>query len=129
MSFRKDNKTERVERLKWDALCEANWELIERIGLPLSAIEIHTRFQYFLMHGSMYPYEDWSGFSVTQLRRDEPERYELLMLLLDRYFEAGFEDPGLGPFSNAEKLRLAKKYPKQFPLWQIEASDENLDQR
>jgi len=125
MSFRKDNKSGREERLKWESFLEANIELIRQVGLPMSAIESHQRFQYFLMHGTMYPYDDWLDFGVTELRRNEPEKHELLMLVLDKYFELGFDDPGMGGFSKAEKLRLARKYPRQFPIWKHELENED----
>ncbi|HEX9989540.1 MAG TPA: hypothetical protein VGE45_13815 [Chloroflexia bacterium] len=122
MSFRQNNKKERADRLKWDSFRRANWDLIESIGLPITTIETLDRFYDLLMHGCIDHHDDPLGFTVDRL---EPERHQLLKELVERYFEAGFHDPGLGVFDSDEHLRLAKKYPKQFSPRYIDFINEH----
>lgn len=111
MSFRKNNKHERDEKLKWNHFCEANKDLIERIGLSTPTIETQERFEDFLMHGYIDHHDDWSKSTVGKL---DEEKYKLLKRLVEDYFEAGYFDPGLMAVSHEERIELARKYPKQF---------------
>jgi hypothetical protein len=124
MSFRKKNKQERAGRQKWDSFCEANRELMERIGLTTPTMETQERFEDFLMHGYIDHHDDWSKFSVDKL---DPARYELFKLLVDKYCEAGYADPGLMAVSHEERARLARKYPRQFHPSIIESANRQLE--
>ena len=118
MSFRR-NKQQGEEDRRWNAICQTNWELIEGICLSLAAVETLDRFNYLLMHGSMYPYNHSSGFDILELREAAPEKFELFKAFVDKYFEAGFHNPGIHPAyigGDAQYLRLVRNYPGQFSV-------------
>jgi hypothetical protein len=110
MSFRKNNH-HREAKLKWKRFCEANWDLIERTDLPTPVIETEERFAGFLMHGYIDHHDDWSDFSISKM---DAGQYKVFLVLVDKYFEAGYFDPGLLAVSHEERIRLARKYPQQF---------------
>jgi len=111
MSFRKNTKDERDERLKWNRFCDANKDLIQQIGLTTPTIETDERFIDFLMHGYIDHHDDWSKYTVSKM---DAEQYKLFKLLIDKYFEAGYYDPSLMAVSHEETIEFARKYPKQF---------------
>lgn len=111
MSFPKNNKDERDEKLKWNRFCDANRDLIERIGLTTPTIETEERFTDFLMHGYIDHHDDWSEYTVSKMNE---EQYKFFKALIDKYFEAGYYDPSLIAVSHEERIEFARKYPKQF---------------
>ena len=117
MSFHQENKKIRDRTMRWASFCETNMVLIDQIGLPTTTIDTEERFADLLMHGHIDHHEDWSGFSVRQL---SPERYTRFKVLVDRYFAAGYDDPGLMAVEHEERVRLAKKYPEQFDSGRFE---------
>jgi hypothetical protein len=116
MGFRQNNEMKR----KWNVFYEANKELIENTGLPGPTVETWDSFAQLLMHG-------YYALFRFDLRELEPEKFELFKVLLDRYFGAGFPDPGMHPvYAGGEEafLRLAKKYPNQFLAYDVERANE-----
>jgi hypothetical protein len=111
MRFRQNNKQMREAKLRWDVFCTKNRELIERIGLPTPTIETEERFEDLLMHGYIDHHGDWSGFRVDQL---DEGKYKLFKRLVEQYFAAGYDDPGLMAVEPTERERLAVKYPQRF---------------
>jgi hypothetical protein len=111
MGFRQNNKQMRDAKLRWDVFCTTNRELIERIGLPTPTIETQERFEDLLMHGYIDHHSDWSRFRVDQL---DEGKYELFKRLVEQYFAAGYDDPGVMAVEPKERERLAIKYPKRF---------------
>src|SRR5437773_3340542 len=106
MGFRQNNEIKR----QWNMFYQANKELIEHSGLPGAAIDTWDGFADLLMHG-------YNGLSRFDLRDLDPEKLELFKLLVDRYFEVGFPDPGMHPaYVGGEEafLTLVKKYPSAF---------------
>ena len=110
MSFRR-SKHNAQERKRWQAFCLLNQDMIESIGLPLSVIETHKRFEDLLMHGYLDHHADSTNFSISELNAVQVEKFKVL---IDRYFAAGYFDPGLMAVGHEEREALAKKYPKQF---------------
>jgi len=110
VSFRR-SKNEGVNRRRWRDFCVENQELIANIDLPSPVVETQERFEDALMHGYLDHHEDNTNFSVDKL---DSAKLEKLRELVDRYFEAGYLDPGLMVLGHEERLRLAKKYPDQF---------------
>jgi hypothetical protein len=110
MTFHR-NKQDAQERKRWRAFCVTNQDLIESIGLPLSVVETHERFEDLLMHGYLDHHADPTKFSISELNAVQVEKFKAF---IDRYFAAGYFDPGLMAVSNEERKALAKKYPKQF---------------
>ena len=127
MSFRRKKESGAKAR-QWDAFCQANWQLIERIGLPIATIETLDRFYDLLMHGYLESYNDPTEFRLWKLK---PENLKLFSVLVDRYFEAGFHNPGMSPAEvggREEYLRLARKYPDQFSSFDIaEATEQDRE--
>lgn len=110
MGFRK-SKSVGLEKRRWRSFCAENWGLIESIGLPSPVFESQERFEDLLMHGYLDHRHDPTRFSVSEL---DARRLEKFKMLVDRYFGAGYSDPGLMALGHEERLRLAKKYPAQF---------------
>jgi hypothetical protein len=122
MSFRQNNETNR----RWNAFYQANKVLIEGIGLPGSTVDSWDRFAFLLMHGDMYPYDAPLRFAIKDL---SSEKLESFRLLVDRYFEAGFHDPGMPPAlvgGENEYLELARKYPGQFLSKLVESFESSV---
>lgn len=92
--------------------------------MPTPTIETQGRFEDLLMHGNLDHHEDWSNFSVSHL---SPEPYEAFQVLAEKYFAAGYGDPGLMVVPHQERIRLAKKYPKQFHLFLLDFTDDVND--
>jgi hypothetical protein len=90
MSFRQSNETNR----RWNAFYRANKELIEEIGLPGPTVDTWDRFADLLMHGIIDHHDDPTHFDLDQLSR---AKRKLFRLLVYRYFEAGFANPGMHP--------------------------------
>ena len=63
------------------------------------------------MHGYLDHHDDPAKFTVDNLDLAKREKF---IALVDRYFEAGYFDPGLMAVNHEERLRLAKKFPDQF---------------
>ncbi len=90
MSYRRKREdTQELRRYK--TFCCDNQSLIDQVGLPSFIIDDYNAFVYLLMHG-----ETWAGapvdFDVSTL---QGERRAAFLLLLDKYFEAGLQNPGL----------------------------------
>jgi hypothetical protein len=116
MSFRQKNDTNR----KWNAFYQANRELIAHIGLPGPIVDTYDQFVYFMMHD----YDPLSAFDIKEL---SPEKRDLLKSLVEKYFEAGFSNPGIGPWlvgGEKEFLRLVRQYPKSFNLQYLKWANE-----
>lgn len=111
MSFQQSHRKERDARLKWNRFCAQNQDLIEGIGLSTPTIETWERFEDLLMHGHIDHHDDWSQFNVSSL---DKEQYELFKILVGKYFEAGYFDPGLMAVNHEERIEFARKYPAQF---------------
>ena|SRR5687768_10191314 len=110
MSFRRSANVG-IEQRRWRAFCVGNQELIASIDLPSTVIENQERFEDLLMHGYLDHHDDPTKFTVDKLDSAKLEKFSALV---DRYFEAGYFDPGLMAVSHEERLRLAKKFPDQF---------------
>ena len=110
MSFRR-SRNDGIEQRRWGAFCVDNQELIASIDLPSPVVETQERFEDLLMHGYLDHHEDNTNFSVDKLDSAKLEKFQALV---DRYFDAGYCDPGLMAVSHEERVRLAKKYPDQF---------------
>ena len=110
MSYRR-GKNEVVGQRRWSTFCVDNRDLIAIVDLPSQVVETQERFEDFLMHGYLDHHNDPTKFSVNKL---DSAKLEKLKELVDRYFEAGYLDPGLMVLGHKERLRLAKKYPDQF---------------
>jgi hypothetical protein len=109
MSYRR--KSETAEELRqYKAFCRDNFHLIEQIGLPSLVVEDYDAFIYFLMHGGTWPHAPIS-FGLENLTQEQRQAY---LLLLDRYFDAGFAYPGLMGLTQAERSEVERKHPKQF---------------
>src|SRR5262245_41571238 len=106
MGFRQNNKERREAELRWEAFCATNRELIERIGLPTPTIENQARFEDLLMHSYIDHHDDWSNFNIEQLNE---EKYELFKRLVERYFAAGYDDPGIVAVGNKEREKIRQK--------------------
>lgn len=90
MSYRR--KSESAEELRdHKTFCRNNFNLVEATGLPLSLVEDYDAFNYFLMHGAL-----WNG-SPVQITLDgfTQEQRQAYLLLVKKYFQAGFSNPGL----------------------------------
>ncbi|MEO5951435.1 MAG: hypothetical protein ABIQ44_03110, partial [Chloroflexia bacterium] len=99
MSFQR-KKTETAEKRKYAAFCQDNQSLMVDIGLPLSTTETHTNFQYFLMHGTMYPAPSHANFSIDRLT---PAKLALYKQLIANYLHAGFPNPGIPPLPDVQQ--------------------------
>jgi hypothetical protein len=110
VGFRK-SKDVGLEKKRWHSFCDENRGLIESIGLPSPVFESQERFDDLLMHGYLDHHYDPTRFIVSEL---DARRFEKFKMLVDRYFGAGYSDPGLMVVGHEERLRLAKKYPAQF---------------
>ena len=110
MSYRR-SKNEVVGQRRWSTFCVDNRDLIAVVDLPSQVVETQERFEDFLIHGYLDHHNDPTKFSVDKLNSAKLEK---LRELVDRYFEAGYLDPGLMALGHEERLRLAKKYPDQF---------------
>ena len=110
MGYRK-SKNGLVGERRWSTFCIDNRDLIAIVDLPSQVVETQERFEDFLMHGCLDHHNDPTKFSVNKL---DSAKLEKLRELVDRYFEAGYFDPGLMVLGHEERLRLAKKYPDQF---------------
>lgn len=111
MSFRKNNQQECEKRLPWKRFCDVNRDLIERTGLTTPTIETQERFEDFLMHGYIDHHDDWSEFTFGHM---DTQQFKWFKVLVGKYFEAGYYDPGLLAVGHYERIRLAHKYPQQF---------------
>jgi hypothetical protein len=110
MGFRQNNEINR----KWRTFYEAEKDLIEEIGLPGPTIDTWDRFADLLMHGIIDHHEDPTHFNLDDL---SPEKLKLFRVLVVRYFEAGFPNPGMHTaMVGGDKafLKLVRKYPKAF---------------
>jgi hypothetical protein len=120
MSFRQKNETSR----KWKAFYQANRELMEVAGLPWTAVDTWDRFAYFLMHSIIdYP-DDPAHFKLDDLDFEKRKQFRVL---IERYFEAGFLDPGMHPaiVGGQRALdKLVKKYPACFSEYDRKAANE-----
>jgi hypothetical protein len=119
MSFRQKNKQSGADKRNWNSFCEVNWLLIERIGLPITTVETLDLFYDLLMHGYIDHHDDPLHFSIDQL---DPERLDLFRVLIEKYFEAGFHDPGMGAWlvgGEEPWLALVRRYPNQFTHYDV----------
>jgi hypothetical protein len=74
-------------------------------------IETQKRFEDLLMHGYLDHHDDPTRFTIDELDAKKMEEFKQLV---DRYFAAGYFDPGLMAIDLEDRIRLAKKYPNQF---------------
>jgi hypothetical protein len=100
------NKTDTAEWRKYAFFYQDNQSLMADIGLPLSATETHTNFQYFLMHGTMYPNPSHANFSIDQLT---PAKLALYKQLIANYLNEGFPNPGLPPLPDVQQTNYQNK--------------------
>jgi hypothetical protein len=110
LSFHQNNEINR----KWNIFYQANKELIEKIGLPGPTVDTWGRFADLLMHGIIDHHDDPTHFDLNDL---SPEKLKLFRMLVDRYFEDGFSNPGIHPAiigGHKAFLKLIRKYPKAF---------------
>jgi hypothetical protein len=105
MSFQQ-NKAAAAERRKYAFFYQENQSLIADIGLPLSATETHRNFQYFLMHGTMYPNPSHVNFSIDQLT---PAKLALYKQLIANYLNSGFPNPGIPPLPDVQQTDYQNK--------------------
>ncbi len=106
MSYRRKVEAVSESRLYKD-FCSNNGILIQRSGIPSFIMDEHEAFVYFLMHGGTWPHASMF-FGLSELTEDARQAY---LLLLGRYFEMGFVDPGLSGLSQEEMDTLKRKYP------------------
>ncbi|HEX8230900.1 MAG TPA: hypothetical protein VF826_16510 [Chloroflexia bacterium] len=110
LSFRQNNEIIR----KWNSFYQANKELIEEIGLPGPTVDTWDRFADLLMHGMIDHQDDPTHFDLGELN---PEKLKLFRVLVVRYFEAGFPNPGIHSAmvgGHKALLKLVRKYPNAF---------------
>jgi hypothetical protein len=122
MSFCQTNETNR----RWNSFYQANKELIEEIGLPGPTVDKWDRFADLLMHGIIDHHDGPIHFNLDEL---SAAKLSLFRLLVYRYFEAGFSDPGVHPAMVGGQrafLKLIKRFPQAFTFskqYQKEAED------
>jgi hypothetical protein len=108
MSYRR-KRDDAQELRRYKAFCLNNSTLIDQVGLPSFVVEDYNAFMYVLMHG-----ETWSDAPITfEVSALQGERRAAYLLLLEKYFEAGLQNPGLW-LLEAERAALAQKYPEQL---------------
>ena len=76
------------------------------------------------MHGIIDHYDDPSHFTIDGLNTDQ---VRLFILLVDKYFEAGFHDPGMHPVivgGRENFLELVRKYPAAFSEYNQKEAEE-----
>jgi len=128
MSFRQKNKNIGADKRNWDSFCEANWTLIERIGLPITAVDTLERFYDFLSHGYLESYDDPLGFTIREL---DSHQWELFKVLLERFLEAGFHASSIDAWmvgGEEPYLSLVRKYPNQFSPNTVKRAKEADDE-
>ena len=111
MGYRR--KTEATTQLRrFHEFQRDNSKLIDEIGIPSFVIEDYNHFIYFLMHGETWPNAPfWFGIYNLSV-----EKRKLYLLMLEKYFEAGCDYPGLMGLTKAEEEELEKKHPKPFSI-------------
>ena len=109
MGFRKKN--DHVEKRRWQSFCAENADLIDNLHFPFAVIETQERFEDLLMHGYLDHHHDFTGFTIDEFDSSKMEKFKELV---NRYFAAGYFDPGIMAVDLEERRRLAKKYPDQF---------------
>lgn len=110
LSFRK-KKDDGHEKRRWQSFCAENADLIASLDLPSPVIETQERYEDLLMHGYLDHHHDPTRFTIDEFDATKIENFKQLV---DRYFAAGYFDPGLVAVGFEERLRLAKKYPDRF---------------
>ena len=96
---------------KWEKFCNKNKTLMNNTGLPSIYLDNRNLFDDFLMHGYIDHHDDPIRFTDEQMT---DEQISNLRLLIRKYFEAGFCDPGIILFTPEEKKQLAKEFPNQI---------------
>lgn len=120
MSYRR-KRDDAQELRRYKAFCRNNQSLIDQVGLPLFIVDDYDAFIYFLMHGELWP-DVPLNFDVSALHGARRAAY---LLLLDKYFEAGLQNPGL-LLPLLEQEALARKYPEQF-TWCSHVQEDDGD--
>lgn len=91
MAFRR-SKTEARTRRAWTTFVQENVSLLAGIGLPGHLYESKHSFDLFIMHGWSPESEHGPSFEIEDMSDDEKN---YLHQLVEKYFDAGFEDPGV----------------------------------
>lgn len=104
MSFRR-NKQDSRRTKAWHHFLVETRELLVMSGVPLRIHETLELWEDFLMHGYLDHHPDEPAFSIDELTT---EQKALLKEIIARYLQAGFDDPGLGIFSAAEREEIKK---------------------
>jgi hypothetical protein len=119
MSYRRKKEAAK-EKQRFEDLKHNNRKLIEELEIPFFIMDDYHNFLYFLMHGSLWPGAP-INFNIDDF---DSRKRELWREFVDKYFEVGFDDPGLGCLPGEDQQGLAKKYPKQFS-WIQHAMDKS----
>jgi hypothetical protein len=110
MGYRKSKK-DSLEKRDWKKFCDENKTLIHRTGLPLNYLESFDLFNDFLMHGYIDHHSVKEDFSTDDMNPDQIKSFKDLLW---KYFEAGFDNPGIGVFDYDFAKKLKECFPKQF---------------
>ena len=110
MSFRKD-KAKTKAKIVWKKFFSENYDLALKSGLPVEYVRDQELFVDFLMHGYIDHHDDNINFVVDRMNEIE---YSFFVKLIDKYFEAGYKDPGLMALLPKDVKKLEEKYPKSF---------------
>ncbi|MEM6274382.1 MAG: hypothetical protein AAF735_03990 [Myxococcota bacterium] len=104
MSFRR-SKNASARKQSFDAWVWQHRSLIHALDIPESVIATQREFDLFLMHGV-----STSGFSLEWPELDRPTQ-ERLIELVGSYWQAGFEDPGIGVIAPDALARVTGALP------------------
>lgn len=105
MAYRRKSDVSNSSK-NWRSFVLSKADLFRAVGVPLYLQDDEDRFDHWLMHGH-HP-DDHSNFSSRSL---DQEARAALVKLVDAYFEAGFEDPGIVVLTDSELMTLSKPPP------------------
>ena len=98
------------EQRRFAEFTRDNSALLERIGVPTFVSENWQEWNYFLMHGQTSP-----GAPISFFIEDFDESKRALYLeLLNLFFDAGFQNPGLMGLTESELRQLKVKFSQAF---------------
>jgi len=84
---------------------------MHRTGLPLNYLESLDLFHDFMMHGYIDHHPVKEVFSTDDMNPDQIKSFKELIW---KYFEAGFDDPGIGVFDYDFRTKLEERFQNQF---------------
>lgn len=110
MGFRR-SKEKSINKMKWVKFFNENKDLMYDTGLPLIYLESKELFDDFLMHGFIDHHDVDVEFTTDDMN---DEQYKSFKILVWKYFEAGYKNPGLMVFDYEYTQKLKERYPKLF---------------